>query len=572
MRILPNKTLSIVAGIICFLTPAVLNAAMANENKTLKEPDSRPKAPFNLLYSNDFTNNMVTMSPYHERGENWNPGMLKASVEEAAEAKVHLLQPSTVWVPWWQSDIYSMKEHRKWWKQYYGVDIIKDIDSSEKYVNLYLLRGGDPLSDFVRYCREVNVKPFISFRLNDGHHKEHAFKPHNKAGTHTISKFYVEHPEYIIGKGKYQTYSRVEMLQNWAIPEVRDHKYSLIEEVCENYDIDGIELDYMRHHGYFRMGETTSEQRADIMTNFVRRVRHALDRNSKPGQHRWLCVRIPCYVAFFDTLGIDLARMYEAGVDMVNVSASYFTIQQNDMALIRKMVPDAAVYLEMCHTTRIGRKLHPGKYDSTLYRRTTPLQYYTAAHLAYSRGLDGVSLFNFVYYREHGTNIEARGPFHEPPFEILEHLDDSKWLARQPQHYIWRTNNSYKINDTGSSPMLQNSQKPPKFAEGKKVVWDMDMAPPAGGWKKDGKLRIQSDQSLNSSQWSAVVNGKKLNAADDVSEPYENPYPQLLGLPEQHRAWVVPHELLVDGNNRIEIEMTSGSTEKYIVFIDIAIQ
>ena len=78
----------------------------------------------------------------------------------------------------------------------------------------------------------------------------------------------------------------------------------------------------------------------------------------------------------------------------------------------RRLVPEAAVYAEMGHATWTGPKLGPGG-DSANFRRTTPEQFQTTAHLACTRGGDGVSLFNFAYYREHGG--PGRGPFSEPP-------------------------------------------------------------------------------------------------------------------------------------------------------------
>ena len=39
---------------------------------------------------------------------------------------------------------------------------------------------------------------------------------------------------------------------------------------------------------------------------------------------------------------------------MVNLSYFYFTAQDGDLAAIRRQVPQAAVYVEMCHTTRVG--------------------------------------------------------------------------------------------------------------------------------------------------------------------------------------------------------------------------
>jgi hypothetical protein len=566
--------------LFCFIIFSFCTFVFALDSQGDSNSVKRTKAPFKVLFDNDFTNTTNCISPYYKgpEKEHWKVEHLVKSVEETANTgiEVHLLQPASTWVPWWPSKIYPMAEHRKWWKQNYGTDIIDDVNGKsgpEKYVNEYLLQGGDPFKYYIEACNQANEKPFISIRLNDGHHKEFAFKPGLRTGTHTTCKFYVDHPDYILGKGHGLSYSRLELLQNWAIPEVRNYKFSLIEEVCQNYDVSGIELDFMRHWGYFRMDETTSEQRVAIMTDFVRKVRQMLDKTSRDGQYRWLCVRIPCYTAYFDSMGLDPAKMYEAGVDMFNLSASYFTVQQTDMAKIKKMVPDAAVYLEMCHTTLTGKSLSSKSYDSVTFRRTTNEQYYTAAHLAYSRGLDGLSLFNFVYYRPFGVEIENRGPWNEPPFEICKHLNDPQWLAKQPQHYVWRVNESKLITDAGGkAPLLDNTAVATKFTKDKKATWNMDMAPPTGGWKKDGKFRIQSDTLLDSTEWSASINGAALKATNDVNEPYKTPYPQLLGQAGQHRGWIVPKEILKNGNNKIEVSMLKGTGSKQIVFIDLAIE
>ena len=526
----------------------------------------RPKAPFKVLYSNDFTNTSC-VSPFNLRSDRsgWKPEKLQATVDETAGlgVDVHLLQPGHCWLPWWPSKVYSMQEHYRWWRERYG-------KAPTRPEHEYILRGGDPLRAFVERCRLRGMKPFISFRLNDGHHLEKVSTNARWSGRHTICKFYVEHPEYILGPEPAQTYSRVRLLQNWAISQVRDYKFRLIQEVCENYDIDGIELDYLRHHGYLRQDQTTSRQRADIMAGFVRRVRGALDRTARRGQYRWLCVRVPCYVAFFDPLGIDLPRMADAGVDMVNVSASYFTVQQSDMAAIKRLVPHKAVYLEMCHTTRLGRALSSKGYGRNTYRRTTDSQYYTAAHLAYARGLDGVSLFNFVYYREHANR--DRGPFCEPPFHVVPHLSDPAWLSVQPQHYIWRVNQSVQVHPNGRSPRLQNAQFPETFTPGHTAVWTLDMAPPRSGWQADGVLRIQCDSSLGETEWQARLNGTPLTPTPDVREPYPSPYPSVLGSPDQHRAWVVPKQFVRDGKNEIAVTMASGEPSKGIVFVDIGIR
>ena len=96
------------------------------------------------------------------------------------------------------------------------------------------------------------------------------------------------------------------------------------------------------------------------------------------------------------------------------------------------------------------------------------------------------------------------------------------------------------------------------------------MAPPTDGWTHDGRLRIQTAFSLEGSEWDAKVNGTTLQASDDISEPYLNPYPHLLGNPEEWRAWSVPHRILKDGLNQLELALLSGEPDD-ILYLEITV-
>ena len=532
---------------LIIMAPILLSIVGYTDEPIKEEKVKRAKAPFHVLFSNDTTNTLTCVSPYHKKGEPFREKTLRATVDETAGIgiEVHMLQPAHGWVPWWQSKVYSVEEHHRWWKDHYGV-------TPDMSVHNYLLKGGDVLGVFVKRCRKRGLSPFISLRLNDAHHLNHVNTPKNTRGIHAICRFYAEHPEYRLDP---KTGSRA--VQNWAIPEVRNYKFALISEICQNYDIDGFELDFMRHPQFFNLDETTSEERVQIMTGFVGQVRELLNQTAQPGQHRWLCARIPAYLSEYDALGINLPTFIDAGVDMLNLSTFYFTEQQTDLTAIRKLTPDAAVYLEITHTTATGTRLTKSGGDNSMFRRTTDEQFFTAAHLAIARGADGISAFNFVYYREHGT--PGRGPFNEPPFHIFKHLGDARWLARQPQHYFL------------SSRSYVNRHLPKQFEPGKTVPFSIDMAPPVDGWNMDGRLRIQSRDSLGNSQWRARFNGVDLNPTDDVSEPYPNPYPPMLGEPEELRAWTVPVGLLRDGINSIEISLVEGKLSE-IVFLDVAVE
>ena len=384
-------------------------------------PRSRPvKPPFKVVYSNDFTNTGVT-APWHKKGEPFRPEHLRATVREVPGVDVHMLQPAHCAVPWWPTKIYTIAEHHAWWAEHYGLD-----PKTLRYpgAHQYLLDGGDPFLDFLDECRQEGQTAFISMRLNDTHFHRFADMPGNRQGMHAISRFYAEHPEWRIGDAGTGL--------NWAIPEVRQRMFSLIREICENYDLGGLELDFMRFPFFFK-DDMPIDRRVEIITQFVADVRALLDRTERGGRHRWLCARVPCKLDMQPEVGIDLPSMVDAGVEMVNLSPTYFTFQDHDLAKVRRLVPDVALYLEMCHTTMNGARLTTTGGDNFLFMRTTDEQFYTTAHVAYRRGADGMSLFNFVYYREHGS--PGRGPFNEPPFHVLTHLGDPDWLARQPQWF-----------------------------------------------------------------------------------------------------------------------------------------
>jgi len=498
------------------------------------------KPPFKVLYSNDFTNTAI-VAPWHKQGEPFHPDHLRASVREAEGVDAHFLQPAHGAVPWWPSKLYTLTEHHKWWAEHYGLDPAKLRFPG---VHQYLLDGGDPFADFVDECRRDGQAPFVSMRLNDVHHLHNAETPGNTQGIHSISRFYVEHPKWWLGA--------VGSGLDWSVPEVRQHMFAFLQEICEGYDLAGFELDFMRFPNFFKEGFPL-DRRVEIVTQFVADVRALLDRTAKPGQHRWLCARVPCLLDMLPEVGLDLPSLVDAGVEMLNLSPSYFTLQDHDLAKIRKLVPDVALYLELCHCTMTGERLTTTGGDNFTFQRTTDQQYYTTAHVAYRRGADGVSLFNFVYYREHGT--PGRGPFNEPPFHVLKHLRDPEWLARQPQWYFLAEN--WFAGRRG--------QLPARFEKGDARTFTLDMAP-TEHQKTDGLFRLMTAEDTAKCQWMVKVNGTTLEPTAYVRKPLDYPDEAELGGPTNYACFKCPRALVREGVNKLALILEGGgpATVRYL--------
>ena len=521
-------------------------------------------ATYKVLYGNDTFHATYLNSPYHHEDEGFKPDKMAASVREVADTAVdaQLFQMgSGRGIPCYPSEVYSLADHLAWWESHYGVHPF-DGKIPENSLFAYLLDGGDLIQVMIDACRETGQAPFISHRLNDVHGVEHAGTPGNRKGAFAIDRFYAEHLDWRLGANPQRWPERP---LNWKYQAVRDYMLALIEEECNRYDIEGYELDFMRFGLFFPPDDPSFKDRIEIMTAFVARVREILDRSVREGRSRKLCVRIPVYSGVYPELGVDLKRWRDAGVNMVNLAHSYCTSQDGDLAALRAQVPDLALYIEMTHAVSISTPAKACNNGFTV-RRTTPNQLYTTAHLAYERGFNGVSLYNFPYYRlshvrQRGAEAEPYAPGGEPPFEVLKHLDDPEWLKTQPKFFF--------LGHINSSFEFQPNPLPAKIEMGQVISLKMDAAFVANPQTEWIRLRIQCEQALGISQWEAWLDDEALMHEADCSEPFNNPYPLMLRTPEYHRAWRVPVAILTNGMHTITLKLVTGLTDAKLVFVDL---
>jgi hypothetical protein len=523
--------------------PLLTVAVLGLSAPSLMGAGAAGKPTFDLTWSSDTTHILSTISPYHAAGQPLSASMFQASVDEVADtgADVFLLQPGLGWVPWWDGQAVPLADHQQWFQATYG------NSGNNAFMN-YVLAGNDFIQTTIDQAHARGMAAFVSYRLNDLHHLDQATNPASTRNG-TLAQFYVDNPQYQLGAGPGQPTSAHRRGQNWAIPEVRDYKFSLIQELAQIYNIDGLELDFMRDTSYFRQDQTTGAQRSQIMTDFIGQVRGVLDQTGGVGGHRWLSVRIPGEVEAHDAMGIDVPALAGLGVDMVTITNFAQYAQQMDIAAIRQSLgPDVALYVEMFDNASVTRAPDNSRWQ---FRKTTRQQMITGAHLAYSRGADGVTMFNMPYYRENvNAVLNQDGPSVEPPFSTIERLDDPQWLARQSQLYF--------VGSVWDNPKIGNRPLPDVVAVGETVSINIDMAPPTGGWQLDGRLRIQSLADQTGQVWTAKINGVLLSSTADVSEPYPTELTHMTLTVDNYRAWIVPASLLIDGVNVVELTLQSG--------------
>lgn len=273
-------------------------------------------------------------------------------------------------------------------------------------LNEFFNRGTDPLEVTGLFAHENGFEFFWSNRMNDTHDEAH------RPGNPHInwSKFKEQNPEYLFGTiGERFPHGRWSAV-DFSHQEIRDLCVKYYREVCENYDVDGVELDFLRHLYLFEnvaRGDTASQEQLDMLTSLVSQIREVTETTGiKKGKPILVLVRVPDSFEYCRNVGIDLEKWMQLGlVDMV-VGSDYFRLNPWD-----QMIP-------VCH--KYGVKYYAGLSEPRVnkehpdIRRLQNSVYRARAAAAWNAGVDGLYVFNEYntrsrYLREIGKPDQLRG-------------------------------------------------------------------------------------------------------------------------------------------------------------------
>ena len=180
-----------------------------------------------------------------------------------------------------------------------------------KSVFAFHQQGCDYPKRMIDRARHNHVKAWISLRMNDAHNPGLPDHPGH-------STFWKSHPEWRLFRG-----------MDYEQPEVREHYMKLVREVCSRYDLDGLELDYLRFWLYFRPGR--EHEGAKLMTAFVEQAREATEGAAKRlGHPVELAVRVPTRPWIARRHGLDAVAWAKAGLVDLIVATPWFASIDGD--------------------------------------------------------------------------------------------------------------------------------------------------------------------------------------------------------------------------------------------------
>ncbi|MCK4849738.1 MAG: hypothetical protein KAT11_00230 [Phycisphaerae bacterium] len=167
--------------------------------------------------------------------------------------------------------------------------------------------GQCPIQIITDFAHGNGMESWAHVRMNDCH---------DSFVRGWLSTWKKQHPELLVdsrgvprNKDRHPLGLYVSAL-DFSHQEVRDRKLEIIEEICQRYDIDGFELDYIRHPVLFSRtmrGLPVTAEEVQIMTSFHQRIRQITDEaGARRGRPILLAVRVPDTLELSMNIGLDV--------------------------------------------------------------------------------------------------------------------------------------------------------------------------------------------------------------------------------------------------------------------------
>jgi len=235
-------------------------------------------------------------------------------------------------------------------------------------------KGIDPFEICINRSQIKKISPWISIRMNDHHYFEDSTR---------INRLWLDHPEF--RRSQYGMF-------NYAKKEVRDYYKAFIKEVLERYNVDGIELDWMRTNTLFLKGEEV--QGIALINQFMREVKDlAKQKSTERGHPIQIAVRIPSTPAIGISFGLDGATWAKEGLVDMLIPCNWFIPTNFDIPveLWKKEIGPGSKCM-LVPGADLGHCIAKNDYIKQMPADIETMRGFTVS--AYNRGADAIYIFN----------------------------------------------------------------------------------------------------------------------------------------------------------------------------------
>ena len=169
-----------------------------------------------------------------------------------------------------------------------------------------------PLHLVTDFAHAYGMESFASIRMNDVH----------DSFLDGMTSWKFTHPQFMVDTcGMLPEFELYTTAQDFSHPQVRERKLEIIDEISQRYDVDGFELDYIRHPVLFsrRMrGEPCNADEVQTITSFMHQIRRITDAAAARRRRPLLiAVRLPDTSTACLVNGMNLAAWLEE--DLIDI-------------------------------------------------------------------------------------------------------------------------------------------------------------------------------------------------------------------------------------------------------------
>lgn len=366
--------------------------------------------------------------------------------------------------------------------------------------------GTDALKLVTEHMQSKGKEVLAAIRMSDTHHR--SLDPSNPL----CPKFAIEHPQFVIKQPDGRTN---ETALDYSHAEVRDHRLDIMREIVEEYDVDGLELNFVRWAKHFPRDK--GREKATVMTSYVSRIRETLTAAAKHrGRDRLtLGVRVPESIAACWLAGLDIETWVQRRlIDYVVVSTWNNTDPQLRVDEFARFTKPVGVDTIVVMGNMIG-SLDSGppsvldrpdsmsaKHKTTSYlgMLITESEARGAAANYYTWGADSVSFWNVGIH--FGNEVTATPQQQQRIARWTQAVRSKESVFAGPRTYRYLPMGkgisrrqpparNYPWYDEGRSPLGHVNSPIVKFDEartGKRLVFPFRMADGRNGEKLSGRL------------------------------------------------------------------------------------
>jgi len=444
-------------------------------------------------------------------------------------------------------------------------DVERFIDRMMPFMNLYqdlLDAGVDWLAETAGACRRHGVAPWVSVRMND-------FHGHKNLGGSFFNVPLLKQPEMRLKRSAYSPTMYEPGYRdglNYEKAEVRALMMAQIKEVVEDYDYEGLELDWWRQP--LCCEPNASAETVAMMTAWIREIRALTERRAQvTGRPFPLGMRISGQLNTFKSIGLDVVTLCQEGtIDFVCPSGFWCTSWEMPHDTLRQRLGErVAIYgvIEDGANHLASRTPATGHQQGIRYLSASREMVSANAAGKLVLGADGIEWFNFY----------CTDPGHIPgltsDYTVLRGIDRLEGLRGKPKHYSFTT--------SGYGLVLPPFEITPQLPVILEPGWNHLFRLPMCAEPEDAGLELVIQIVLKSENQPTClpvsINGCWPVVGHAVSDQLLFPCGSLTHLTAAHRGhdFRFPVSRVRDGWNEIMVE-NGGDEPITIACIDLAIR